>query len=174
MKPKKSFRLWFILLAVLLLTPWPVAYAYDNDAAAASIVRIEAAEPSTAPRMTVFGGAVGSVFPGDLFYIDASRTNAASAANLYLTNAGELIHYYRNLILEIGVYVESDNGLWQKLSRENGAVSDTYLTLRNGQVSFIMDGYARYRITIEGGSFYSNIRNSAEASMSPRFYLTVD
>ena len=174
MKPKKSFRLRFILLAALLLTPWPVAYAYDNDAAAASVVRIEAAEPSTAPRMTVFGGAVGSVFPGDLFYIDASGTDAASAANLYLTNAGELIHHYRNLILEIGVYIAGDNDMWQKLYRENGAVFNTYLTLRNGQVSFIMDGHARYRITIEGGNFYSNIINAAEGSMSPRFYLTVD
>jgi len=174
MKPKKSFRLWFILLAVLFLTPWPVAYAYDNDAAADSVVRIEAAEPSAAPRMTVFGGAVGSVFPGDLFYIDASGTNTASAANLYLTNAGELIHHYRNLILEVGIYVESDNVLWQKLYRENGAVSDTYLTLRDGQVGFILDSHARYRITIEGGSFYSNIGNAAEAGMSPRFYLKVD
>ncbi|MFC2122345.1 hypothetical protein ACFLRP_01505 [Bacteroidota bacterium] len=57
---------------------------------------------------------------------------------------------------------------------ENGTASDTYLTLRNGQVSFKINSCTRHRITIEGGSFYSHTVTTAEANMSPRFYITVD
>ena len=173
MKPKKAIQSWFILMAALLLTPWPVAYAYDSDSATVGRVAIEAAEASTAPEMTVFRGAIGSVSPGDLFFIHASDTNTDALGNLYLTNADELIQHYRYLILEVGVYFENDNQ-WKEVLGENGTASDTYLTLRNGQVSFIINSHARHRITIEGGSFYSHTVNTAEANMSPRFYVTVD
>jgi len=161
-------------MAALLLTPWPVAYAYDSDSATVERVAIEAAEASVAPEMSVFRGAVGSVSPGDLFYIYASGSNADAMVNLYLTNADKLIQHYRYLILEVGVYVENDNNKWTKLPGENGVVSDTYLTLRNGQVSFVINSRARHRITIEGGSFYSSVKNTAGVSVSPRFYVTVD
>lgn len=175
MMTKKSLRMWFGLLAFLLLTPWPVAYAYDNGMAELQRVQIEGAESSATPTMKVFGRAIGSVTPGDLFYIDTRGNSADALATLYLTNTDELIHYYRYLILKVGLYVESNNGVWKKASGQNGEpFPDTYLTLWNGQVRFALAGYIRYRVTIEGGNFYCFTGNADGHRLAPQFYLTVN
>jgi len=172
---RKSLRIWFGLFAFLLLTPWPVVYAYDNRMAEPPMVQIEAAEPSTAPTMNVFGRAIGSVKPGDLFYIDTRGNSADALSTLYLTNTDELIHHYRYLTLKVGLYLESNDGAWERASGQSGEpVPDTYLTLRNGWVSFTLEGYARYRITIEGGNFYSFTGKADGGNLSPQFYLTVE
>ncbi|MFC1914544.1 hypothetical protein ACFLXF_04655, partial [Chloroflexota bacterium] len=149
-------NLFFIMLATLLLTPWPVAYAYDNDIAEQAPIQIEAAAASAAPAWYAYGGAVGGVSaPGDLFYIDVADSAVDTLFTLYLTNTDELIHYYRYLILRVGVYVQNDTGQWEKATTGNREpFPDTYLTMRNGRVDFCLPGYARYKLAIDGGSFY--------------------
>lgn len=172
--PKQRPRLILPILAALLLAPWPVAFVHDYAAAGQNPVQIEAAEPSAAPSWQVFGRAIGGVdTPGDLFYVDASRNAADILAMLYLTNTKELVSGYRYLTLKVGVYVQTDDGDWQPANWRNGEpVPETYITLHNGQVSFALPGYAKYKVTIDRGSFYAN--STGAGSLSPQFYLTVD
>ena len=131
-------------------------------------MEVRAAEASAAPSWSVFNHAIGGVTtPGDLFYIGSTDSAADILATLYLTNAEELIHYYRYLILNVGVYVQNSDGQWER-------AMDTFLTMRNGRVSFTLLGYAQYKITIDSGSFYANGIGTDGGSASPKFYLTVE
>lgn len=167
----------FPFVALLLLTPWPVAYAYDasDGVVGEKTIRIEAAVDSVQPTWTAFGRAIGSVTPGDLFYIDATDNPADIVTTLYITNAQELVGCYRNLILRVGVYTEGVGGEWEKASLSNGEpVPETFITMRNGQVSFTLSGLTEYKITIDGGSFYCITTSTGSSSLSPQFYLEVD
>ena len=169
-------KLFFPILAILLLAPWPVAYAYDSTAAGAGPVQIEAAESSAAPGWSVFGKAIGGVStPGDLFYVDTTSSPADILVTLHLTNAEELIRHYRYMILNVGVYVQTGEDQWEKASTGNAELAtDIYITMQNGMVSFSLPGYSRYKITIDGGSFYSYNLVDDGSSTSPNFYLTVE
>ncbi len=165
------------LIVLLLLAPWPVAYAHDvsDGVVGEETVRLEVAEASTQPTWAAFGKAIGGVTPGDLFYIDATDNPADIVVTLYITNAQELISYYRYLILEAGIHTKSDTGEWEKASTGNGEpISETFITLRNGHVRFTLPGLATYKVTIDGGSFYCTTSNSDSGSLSPQFYLEVD
>ena len=168
-------KLFFPILAVLLLTPWPVAYAYDNTMASPAPVQIEAAEPSAAPGWSVFGKAIGGVStPGDLFYIDTTNSPADILFTLHLTNADELVRCYRYLILNVGVYIQTGEDQWEKTAMDNAMTPDIYITMQNGRVSFTLPGYAKYKITIDSGSFYSFSLGDDEGASSPKFYLTAE
>jgi len=174
---KKLLKKIFPLLVLLLLTPWPIAYAYDvsGTEAGQETVQIEIAEASAQPTWTVFGNAIGGVETGDLFYVDATGNAADTVVTLHLTNASELVHNYRYLTLKVGVYVETDEGEWEKAAQWNGEpIPDTFITMRNGQVSFTLVGLAKYKVAIDGGSFNSFTGNAEEGSLSPQFFLTVD
>ena len=167
----------FPFLAVLLLAPWPVVYAYDvsDGVVGDKTVHIEVTAPSAAPGLTVFGRAVGGVTPGELFYIDATKSAGNIAVTLYLTDANELVPYLRYLILEVGVYVESSDGEWKRASWWNGEPApDIFITLDHSRVSFTLAGCARYKVAIDGGSFYCISANNGGGNLSPRFYLVVD
>jgi hypothetical protein len=139
-----KMKLFIPLLAVLLLTPWPVAYAHDLTAGQ-PLMQIEAAEPSAAPYYKAFGNAIGSVTPGDLFYIDTGDMTTDTPIILYITNTNELTHYYRYLTLKVGVYVQTGTDQWEKATTCNGELlPDTYITMLNGQASFTLPGYAKY------------------------------
>lgn len=168
-------NLLFALLATLLLAPWPVAYAYENNPAVAAPMQVEvAAAPDTAaPRCDVYGKAVGSVTPGDLFFIDAADDRADTTLTLYITNTDELSRYYRYMTLRVGVYVQTADNRWQRLTGEDG-LPETFLTLKNGGVSFDIQGCARYKVGIDGGCFYCLSTGKEAASLSPNFYLTVE
>ena len=173
----KWIKRFFPIFALLLLAPWPIAYAHDytNGTADQDTVRLEVAEDAVAPTWTAFGKAIGGVTPGDLFYIDATDNPADIQVTLYITNAHELISCYRNLMLKVGVYAQSDTDEWDKASMSNGElVPETLITLRNGQVSFTLQGCAKYKVTIDGGSFYCTTTNTDSGSLSPQFYLEVD
>ncbi len=133
----------FPLLGILLLTLWPVACLYDGVKPEPEAVKIEAIQPSSPPSWKAYAGAIGGVTsPVDLFYIDITNTAADVQANLYLTNAYELSHYYRYMILKISVYRQTGAD-WQKAVRSSGKpFPDTYLTMQNGRVSFTLPGYA--------------------------------
>jgi len=176
---KKLLKRIFPLIAVLLLAPWPVAYAHDVSGAETGqeTVQIEVAEASAKPTMTVFGRYIGGVEAGELFYIDATDNPADIQVTLYITNTQELSHCYRYLILKVGVYIESDAGEWKKADQWNGEPTpDTFVTLRNGQVSFTLAGYASYKLTIDGGSYHSHsfTGSADEGGFSPQFFLEVD
>ncbi len=174
----KWIKRFFPLIALFLLAPWPVAYAhtYNSDTAGKDVVQIEAAEPSVSPAWTAFGKAIGGVStPTDLFYIDATDNPADVIATLYLTNAQELISCYRYLILRVGIYVKNSTGEWEKASMGSGdPIPETLITIFNGQVSFTLSGLAKYKITIDSGSFYCTTTNTDSGSLSPQFYLEVD
>ena len=174
--PKRFTKKILSLLAILLLTPWPVAYAHDNALAKEEPIQITAAEPSAAPSLSVFGKAIGGVdTPGDLFYIDTTGSPIDMLVTLHLTNAEELVHYYRYFMLNIGIYTQTDTNQWEKATASDGEpIPDTYLTMQNGRVSFMLPGYAKYKVTIDNGSF-SCFRSDADGgSISPRFYLTAE
>ncbi len=165
-------KLIFLLVASLLLTPWPVAYAHDAVAGQTPI-QIEAAEATTAPRWNASGNAIGGVTPGDLFYIDTGDVTTDMPVTLYITNTDQLVQYYRYLTLNVGVYVQTGTDHWEKATAGNGELlPDTYITMLNGRVSFTLPGYARYKITIDKGCFYC-YGSTDESAVSPTFYLTV-
>jgi len=175
----KWFKRFFPILALLILTPWPIAYAhtYTDDTADQDAVRIEVADPSVAPSFgDVFGKTIGGVTtPGDLFYIDATNNAADIQITLYITNAQELSHCYRYLILKVGGYVENSAGEWERASMGNGEpIPDTFITLHNGQVSFTLPGLAKYKVTIDSGGYYCINAVADGGSVSPQLYLTVD
>ncbi len=167
-------KLIFPILAILLLTPWPVAYAYDNGMSRSESIQIKTAEPSATPIWKAFGGAIGGVAtPADLFYIDATNNPADTSFTLYLTNAEELIHSYRYLTLKVGIYIETAADQWKKAVQGNGQeIPDTYLTMHNGGVNFMLPGYARYKVAIDGGCFYG-LKTEGD-SISPTFYLAAE
>jgi hypothetical protein len=173
----KWFKRLFPLLALLLLAPWPVAYAhtFDGEMAGQEGVQIVIAEASASPTWTAFGKAIGGVSPGDLYYIDATDNPADIIVTLYITNARELIGCYGNLILKVGIYTESAGGEWEKASTGNSEpIPDTFITMYNGRVSFTLPGLAKYKVTIDNGSFYCTTANTDKGSISPQFYLEVD
>jgi len=174
---KKLLRRIFPLIAVLLLAPWPVAYGFENAEAGQETIQVTVAEASAAPSATVFGKAIGGVESGDLFYINATDNPADIQVILHITNTEELVHNYRYLILEVGVYAKGSDGEWEKTSGNNSeSIPDTFITMRNGQASFTLAGYANYKLTIDGGSYHSHsfTGSAEEGSFSPRFYLEVD
>ena len=166
----KWIKRFFPIIVLLLLAPWPVAYAHDvsDGVVGEETVRIEVAEESVKPTWTAFGKAIGGVTPGELFYIDAADNAADIQATLYITNAQELIGCYKHLILKVGVYAESNSGEWEIVP------TDTFITMRNGQVNFTLPGLAKYKITIDSGSFYCTGTSTDGSSLSPQFYLEVD
>ena len=169
-------KLVFPFLALLLLTPWPVVYAHDTAMAAPEPTRVEAAEASAAPSWEVFDRAIGGVTtPGDLFYVDNTDNPVDILAALHITNTDELIHCYSYLILNVGVYVQTGADQWERAAMGNGElVPDTYITMQSGRVSFYLPAYARYKVTIDRGCFYSTRTEVEGGSIRPKFYLTVE
>ena len=169
-------NLIFSMLAILLLAPWPVAYAHDNAMAGQESYQIEAAPPPATPAWNAFGRAIGGVTtPVDLFYINVTDSPADISVTLYITNAAELTHCYRYMILKVGVYVQASTDQWEEATADNGElIPDTYITMQNGNVGFKLPGYARYKVTIDGGSFYCFQTDTDGGSISPKFYLTAE
>ena len=170
-------RLIFIILCLILLAISPVAYVYgiDDSVLGQETVQVQAAEPSEAPSFTAFGRAIGGVTPGDLFFIDATEKMSDIHLTLYFTNTQSLIHYYRYMILKVGIYVESSAGKWQRAAGyDSQPIPDTFITLSNGEVSFTVAGGANYKGTIDGGRFYCITASAESDSLSPQFYLTAD
>jgi len=170
----KLIKRTFPFIALVLLLPWPVAYAADVAAGNnQDATYVEIAEEMPA-NFTVWGKTIGSVPNGDLFYIDATRDTADKMVTLYLTNAEELIGHYTFMNLKIGVYVDH-NGEWELACGSDGLpIPETILSLRNGLVSFLLPSIARYKISINGGSYYCTHSNNADGGLAPQLYLEVN
>jgi len=166
----------FPYILLFLILPWPVAYATGADVASGQqAVRIDVAEPWAQPSYTAYGGAIGGINnPGDLFYIDATNNSRDIRVTLYLTNAQLLVRYYRYLILDVGIYVETSAGKWERATTSSGeVVPKTIISMLNGQVSFLLPGNSRYRVAIDSGCFYCGRAAADSQSLSPQFSLEV-
>lgn len=165
--------IFFSLIAALLLIPCAVAYANDDVQAAGNAVNIEPADPTLAPSIEVFGNAIGGVEAGDLFLIDLSGTMVDTEFTLSITNTDELVHSYRYMTLNVGIYVQTDVGGWEKVTTIAGeTLPDIYITMQGGIVSFTLTGNARYKITIDKGCFHSYGVAQGKKTAVPSFYLT--
>ncbi len=162
--------LFIITILVLLLIPCGAAYAYDGAAADESPITIEPADPALAPNIEVFGNAIGEVEAGDLFYIDVSGTTVDTPFTLYITNVDELVHGYRYMNINVGIYVQTGTDSWDKLSVT--ACPEMYLTMQNGLVNFTLPGNAKYKVTIEKGCYRSYHITPGKNIAIPSFYLT--
>jgi hypothetical protein len=165
-------KLIFILITALLLVPWTVVYAYDNATAATGPVVITSPETAGLPQFNVYGNAIGDITPGAIFLIDSSESAVDTTFTLYITNTDELVHDFRYLTLKIGTYVETSTGEWAKVpAGEDANPQETYLTMQNGAVSFVLEGGAKYKITIEKGCFLCYRIGAGETVSLPDFYL---
>jgi len=175
---RSKLRKLFPLLALLLLAPWPIAYAHDyvNASPQGNEIQVETAESSARPGWQAFGKAIGGVnTAGDLFYVDADEYPADILVTLYITNTHELSRCYNYLILKVGVYVEGNTDEWTAASSyDSQPVPDTFITMRNGRVSFTLPGDAKYKVTIDSGCFLCTTSSADGGSVSPQFYLTAD
>jgi len=165
----------FILIIITAIFFIPrltaIAYGQTNGDEGKNAVQITAAAPSAAPSAEFYGKAIGSVTPGDLFYVDAAGSPADFTLRLYITNTDELIHYLRYLTLRVAVYVEDSNGQWTKPQIDGEESLETYLTLQNSPVTFTLPGGARYKVSIDSGCFYCLSAGNAGDNITPRFYL---
>ena len=166
----------FPVLAVLLLAPWPVAYAYDfeGDVTGSDQIYVEIARQEESVTLTAFPNTVGGIAdPIDLFYIDTTGSPADAEVTLYLTNAGDLSPHFRYMILQVGIYMQDQDGEWTDLSASGpGAVPEIFLTLMDARATFSLPGLAKYRVAIDSGSYYLTSRAGSE--FSPEFYLKID
>ena len=165
-----------ILVAALLLAPWPIVYAWQgvNADTAGNAASITPADPSNAPQLKAYGNAVGSVTPGDLFQIDTTATHVDTSYSLTITNINDLVSSYRFMNLKIGVFVESDNvtGKWQKLDEIDGQqFHDIYITMFGDKLDFTLPGGAMYKVTIDTGCFYCYPVKPGKTIAVPAFYL---
>jgi hypothetical protein len=147
-----------------------VAYGSNNGDLAPDGINVTAAGPASAPRAVFFGGAHGSITPGDLFYVDVSESEGEFAATLYLTNPSELTHYVKYLIFRTSARIESADGSW---SAYDTGVNELYLSLQNSAVKFFLTGGARYKITLDSGDYYCLPFRAGQARELPRFDLAV-
>ena len=167
-------KLLFPLIAAFLLVPWPIAYAFDSANASNATVTITPADASVAPHIQAFGLAIGSVEPGELFTVDTSGAGVDKQFSLCITNTDEMVACYRYMTLNIGIYVRTNDGNWNKVTTAGGAVPDIYLTIQDGIVSFTLPADAFYKITIDKGCFYCYGNDKNGYIAAPDFNLTVD
>ncbi|MFC1967614.1 hypothetical protein ACFLV2_03155 [Chloroflexota bacterium] len=170
----RILKRFFPLIAVTMLLPWPVAFAYEynGDALLQNAVQVEAAGDDVRPGWHAFGKTIGGVTsPGDLFYIAAADCPADINVTMHIVNTGELIQSYRYMILRVGIYRQDVEGGWQPATGPDGELlPDTYITMKNGRVDFTLTGSASYKVTIESGSFNCI---STSGILEPQFYLEV-
>ena len=148
-------------------------FGQTNSDTGQTDIQVTAAPPEALPSIDFIGNAIGGVKAGDLFYVDTTDSPLDMSLELYITNPDELIHYLRYLILKVAVYVEDTDGQWQLITSQNGtALPDTYITLQNSPVRFILPGAAYYKVTIESGSYHSFPFRHGNDEIAPSFYLT--
>ena len=171
MKKKLAFGL---LLAALLL-PWPVAYAYDGGAASASTypVAVTPASANLTPQLNIYGGAIGSVPAGDLFYIDSENESLDVSFILFFTNTDELATTFRSLVVQIGISTQNADGSWSTVTDYGPASQSLYMTLQSNSCEFTVSGARRYKVSVLHGSYNALPRHPGMPdAVLPEFYIT--
>ena len=165
-------KLIFALVVAFFLVPWTAAFAHNVAKADTGPVDIQPASSATQPVFNSYGNTIGGVIPGDVFIIDCSGSDVDTEFNLYITNSDELVKSYRYVNLQIGIYTESGNGAWQKITELSGEnAADFYITMQNSHVSFFLPGGAKYKIMIDKGCFNRYPVAKGKSAALPEFYL---
>ena len=173
MRKNRFIKFIFPIICLLVLLPWPVAYAFEATAEE-DAVQVKAAPDAAMPSFEAWGQAISGIPSGDLFYIDASNSAEDVMVTLYLLNPQELVSHYSYLILNVGVYIETGDG-WEWASGTDGHPMPKHvLSMRNGQLSYLLPGYARYKIGIESGAVRCHNALSNTGSLSPLLHLEVN
>jgi hypothetical protein len=165
-------KLIFALVVAFFLVPWASAYAHNIAKADTAPVDIQPAPSATQPVFNSYSNSIGGVIPGDVFIIDCSGSDMDTEFNLYITNTDDLVKSYRYVNLQIGIYMESGNGAWQKISEQSGEnAADFYITMQNSHVNFFLPGGAKYKVMIDKGCFNRYPAVKGKGATLPEFYL---
>jgi hypothetical protein len=161
---------FFTLVAAILLVPWAIAYGYDKVNAADISASIVPAEQADVPTVHIFGNYTGSISNGDLFIIDTTGATADITFNLVMANLDELVGCYRAMNMNIAVYVQSGDATWQKMTA--ASLAEMNINMETGSLNFSLPGNARYKVTVEKGSYRSFSFTKAKNVAIPQFSLT--
>jgi hypothetical protein len=159
--------IFFTIVAAILLVPWAVAYGYDKVNAADISVSIEPADQSLVPTIHVWGNYTGNISDGDLFTIDTSGATTDTTFTLVMSNVDELVGCYRFLNMNIDIYVQSGTDSWEKMARP-----EMLITMENVEMNFSLPGNAKYKVTVESGSYHSFKITKGQSVAIPQFSLT--
>jgi hypothetical protein len=178
---RRLLKIALVAILIMAAASWmtTIAYGHTNaetlNADVQPDIRVEAAPLVDAPAAAFYGNAIGGVTAGDLFYVDSTNVSQDIYLNLYLTNTDELIHVFRYLTHKVGVYYEVAEGQWEKAPAIGGGdLPYTLLTMRNGVATFTLPGLAKYKVTIDSGSFNCHPAGPAGENIAPLFYLEAD
>ncbi|MDP3064708.1 MAG: hypothetical protein Q8O40_16125 [Chloroflexota bacterium] len=166
------------LLALAALSSIASFVAYGDDGSGRVLVQTApeagALVYGAPPRWTATAGVPAQIdAPGDLYLIDATGVPDPITVALHLVNPGELVRSYSYLHLKLGVYQYGPGGWTKAAAADDQPISESYLTLLNGQASFILAGGRRYAITIDDGSYLARPASAQGANASPKFYVSV-
>ncbi len=128
---------------------------------------IRVADDAEKPTWTVLNGTIGSITPGNLFYINATDVNEDLQVMLSMVNSNELISRYSFLLLKVEVYVLSGS-VWEEVN-----MPEQYISMKSPHAKFPLAGLSDYRIFLSSGSFIGQ-RLSNDISPSPTFFLKVE
>lgn len=160
-----------IIFAIALLTPWPVAFAYDNGELNPLSCTVSVAPDANQP-FTVYGQMIGSVPTINLFTIDATNRQWDTSATLYITNTADLVKCYRYLIMECQVFLRLEDNSWKEVTSNcASSYQNSIISLRNGHIDFMLQGGGYYMVTIAQGSYYCT--NSQADESTPYFFLEI-
>jgi hypothetical protein len=115
----------------------------------------------------------GAISAGDVFYIDCTSYTGDVLVTLHLTNASELSRDYSYLDMQVNVWEGTSEAWDQATEADNSTIGTVYLTIINGETTFILHGDTEYCISIDGGTYYCIDTDAAGGSTSPDFYLDV-
>lgn len=165
--------IFFAIIAALVLVPWAVAYGYGNVKAADASSSIEAADPALVPSIHIFGNARGSISSGELFTIDNSGAATDLTFTLSLSNIGELAKYFRYMTFNVGLFVQSGNTTWEKMTDLGGASAPQLcINMQGSELVFTLPGNAKYKVTVESGSYHSFSIAPGQSAAIPQFSLS--
>ena len=128
---------------------------------------IRAADDAEKPTATVFNGAIGSITPGNLFYVNATDIDEDLQVMLSIVNSNELRSNYSFLLLKVEVYVLSGS-VWEEVN-----MPEQYISMKSPQARFPLAGLSYYRISLSRGSFMGRLYSN-DISRSPTFFLKVE
>ena len=173
MRKNRFIKFIFPIFCLLSLLPWPVAYAFEATQEE-DTVHVEVAPDSAMPSFEVWGQAISSIPSGDLFYVDASNSVEDVMVTLYLTNLQELVSHYPYMILNVGVYVETSDGWEWATGTDGNPAPKRVLSMRNGQLSYLLAGSAKYKVSIDSSAVRCHKALSDTDSLSPLLHLEVN
>jgi hypothetical protein len=173
---RKLLKIFFIIIIATLAASGltSIAFGHTNNTAqlngsTSAGPEITPALQADAPAAIFYGSAIGTITPGDLFYINAADIAVDMAFTLYLSNTDQLIPYLAYLNMEIAVYHEITPGQWERVT-----LPGLLLTMRNGLVIFSLPGLANYKVAIDGGCFNSHPGKADAENAIPSFYLEAE